>query len=611
MSLPPPPIKSPIYSPGGAMAPVWVQWLQRLYTNLGGADSIIPVARGGTGIATGISGAVLGFTAAGVIASSAQLGANQIVVGGGAGVLPTTPLGLGTATTLLHGNAAGAPSWGQVSLTADVAGILPVANGGTGLASGTSGGVLGFTGVGTIASSTALTANALVLGGGAGATPSTPVGLGTSTTLLHGNAIGAPTWSAVSLTADVSGQLPLANGGTNANLTAANGGVVYSTAAALAINTPGSSGNWLKSIGAGAPAWTAPAALTKTDDTNVTATLGGSAATALLNAASITLGWTGQLGLTRGGTAASLVASNGGIVYSDASAMAVLSGTATAGQILRSGASAAPSWSTATYPTTAGTAANVLRSNGTNFLSAALAAADLSNGVTGSGAVMLAASPTTTGTLGAAAATFSGKISLTGGASYAGYVMMDWSGATTGGYVAQGSNTSGQIKWGLEGSAGGELFGSTTAYATVFGTTVNKPVEFAVNNGMKVSLQNSAMYFPVVGTTASAANAFLDNATTPANSLLRSTSSLRYKPFVRPLELAEAQKIVLDGVPIAYMHESGQQGVGLAAEWEARDARMVTFDKWGRPDWVQYPHYVAPLMLVAQDHERRLRAAGF
>lgn len=53
----------------------------------------------------------------------------------------------------------------------------------------------------------------------------------------------------------------------------------------------------------------------------------------------------------------------------------------------------------------------------------ALAAANLSNGVTGTGAVMLAASPTTTGTLTAAAITasgngsFGGTLSVTGGAS--------------------------------------------------------------------------------------------------------------------------------------------------------------------------------------------------
>lgn len=45
----------------------------------------------------------------------------------------------------------------------------------------------------------------------------------------------------------------------------------------------------------------------------------------------------------------------------------------------------------------AATSANVLRGNGTNFVSAALAAADLSNGVTGSGSVVLATAPTVNG----------------------------------------------------------------------------------------------------------------------------------------------------------------------------------------------------------------------
>ncbi len=44
------------------------------------------------------------------------------------------------------------------------------------------------------------------------------------------------------------------------------------------------------------------AALSKVDDTNVTMALGGSPSTALLNATSMTLGWTGQLSVPRGGT---------------------------------------------------------------------------------------------------------------------------------------------------------------------------------------------------------------------------------------------------------------------------------------------------------------------
>lgn len=47
---------------------------------------------------------------------------------------------------------------------------------------------------------------------------------------------------------------------------------------------------------------TSPGALTKTDDTNVTLTLGGTPTTALLRATSITVGWTGTLAVSRGGT---------------------------------------------------------------------------------------------------------------------------------------------------------------------------------------------------------------------------------------------------------------------------------------------------------------------
>jgi hypothetical protein len=54
-----------------------------------------------------------------------------------------------------------------------------------------------------------------------------------------------------------------------------------------------------------------PAALTKTDDTNVTLTLGGTPATALLQAASITAGWAGTLSTARGGLAANNSAATG------------------------------------------------------------------------------------------------------------------------------------------------------------------------------------------------------------------------------------------------------------------------------------------------------------
>jgi hypothetical protein len=160
-------------------------------------------------------------------------------------------------------------------------------------------------------------------------------------------------------------------------LPAANAsGVITWPAGTVDFSATGGAGKYVKQNSAGsiftvttvaASEIASGAALTKTDDTNVTLTLGGSASTALLAASSLTLGWTGQLGLTRGGTAASLTASNGGIVYSTASALAILSGTATANQALLSGSSTTPAWSTATYPATT-TINRLLYSSSTNVI---------------------------------------------------------------------------------------------------------------------------------------------------------------------------------------------------------------------------------------------------
>ena len=55
--------------------------------------------------------------------------------------------------------------------------------------------------------------------------------------------------------AAVTGTLGLTNGGTNASLTAAAGGLLYSTASALAIQAAGVSGYFARSGGTGAPTW--------------------------------------------------------------------------------------------------------------------------------------------------------------------------------------------------------------------------------------------------------------------------------------------------------------------------------------------------------------------
>jgi hypothetical protein len=336
------------------------------------------VTQGGTGIASGTSGGVPYFSGATSIASSGTLTANALVLGGGAGAAPAVLGSLGTATSVLHGNASGPPTFGAVVLTTDVSGVLPVANGGTGgtlpvsnggtgqttltnhgvlvgagtagitqlampagtilvgtsgadplatatptlgvtgsllgtitlsgsasgavninpqaaagtfnfnlptsagtagqpllsgggagapqtygtlgvaaggtgLVSGTSGGVLGFTATGTLASSVLLTANALLLGGGAGATP-TPMGsLGTTTTVLHGNAGGAPSFGAVVLTTDVSGTLPVGNGGSGAATFTANGVLLGNGVSALGVTAVGATGSILAGNTSAAP----------------------------------------------------------------------------------------------------------------------------------------------------------------------------------------------------------------------------------------------------------------------------------------------------------------------------------------------------------------------
>jgi hypothetical protein len=135
-----------------------------------------------------------------------------------------------TGNALISGGVNTAPLWGKVGLTTHVSGVLPVANGGTNLASGTSGGILGYTATGTLASSAVLAANALMVGGGAGATPTTiTTGTGVNTALgvntgaagafvVNGGVLGTPSSGTVTnLTGTASININGTVGATTAN----------------------------------------------------------------------------------------------------------------------------------------------------------------------------------------------------------------------------------------------------------------------------------------------------------------------------------------------------------------------------------------------------------
>jgi hypothetical protein len=218
-------------------------------TLTGHVSGVLPVANGGTNVSSYTIGDILYASTTGVLSSLADVATGNAIISGGVGAAPsygkigltthvsgTLPVANGgtnitsyavgdilyasasgvlspladvaTGNVLLSGGVTTAPSYGKVGLTTHVSGTLPVANGGTGQASN-------------------LTQYGVVYGSTTSAMATSAAG--TTTTVLHGNAAGAPTFGAVSLTADVSGILPVLNGGTGVTTSTGTGAVVLGT----------------------------------------------------------------------------------------------------------------------------------------------------------------------------------------------------------------------------------------------------------------------------------------------------------------------------------------------------------------------------------------------
>lgn len=157
------------------------------FRSLGNDDlPIVLATKGGTGQSSYTVGDLLYADTSTTLAKLADVATGNVLLSGGVGV---------------------APSWGKVDVTAAITGIVPIANGGTGQSTASA----AFD-----ALSPLTTRGDLIY---RNATTNTRLAVGSANYALLSNGTD-PVWGQVSLSAGVTGTLPIANGGTGATTAA-------------------------------------------------------------------------------------------------------------------------------------------------------------------------------------------------------------------------------------------------------------------------------------------------------------------------------------------------------------------------------------------------------